>query len=97
MRHAKRTDENHSSIRDGLRKLGYKVYDFSHVGGGVADLCVKITPTMSVWVEVKASSKDKLTEKEVIFSSLWHDVYIVTSDLYNAAKQIETVRIKYES
>jgi len=80
MRHAKRVDSNHAQIRDELRALGYEVHDFSHVGGGVADLCVRTSPTMSIWLEIKATNKDKLTDKEVIFKTLWADVYhIVTT------------------
>lgn len=88
MRHAKRTDENHADIRDALRKLGHKVYDYSRVGGGVADLAVKITPTMSVWLEVKKDKKESLTDKEVIFKMLWFDVYHVVTNIDEAIAAI---------
>ena len=92
MRHAKRTDENHSSIRDGLRKLGYDVFDFSVVGGGVADLAVRISPTMSVWLEVKKDKKEKLTDKEVIFQMLWFDCYRVVTSVDEAVSAIEQTK-----
>lgn len=92
MRHAKRTDENHAEIRDGLRKLGHDVFDFSHVGGGVADLAVKVSPTMSIWLEVKRDKKEKLTDKEIIFKMLWFDVYHVVTSVEEAVKAIEYSR-----
>ena len=90
MRHAKRTDSNHSEIREKLRSLGYDVSDFSHVGGGVPDLSVKTSPTMSCWLEVKASKKDKLTDKEIIFKMLWFDIFHVVTNIDEAIKAIES-------
>ena len=52
-RYAKKVDENHSAIRDGLRQLGLDVLDLSAVGGGVPDLCVRLSPGMSLFLEVK--------------------------------------------
>jgi hypothetical protein len=89
VRHAKRTDENHASIRDGLRAQGYEVCDFSAVGGGVADLAVKISPTMSVWLEVKRDKKEKLTDEQVIFKMLWFDCYRVVTSVDEAVAAIE--------
>jgi len=92
VRHAKRTDVNHATIRDGLRAQGYEVFDFSAVGGGVADLAVKITPTMSVWLEVKKDKKEKLTDKEVIFQMLWFDCYRVVTSVDEAVSAIEQTK-----
>lgn len=96
MRHAKRTDENHAEVRDGLRAQGYEVYDFSAVGGGVADLAVKISTTMSVWLEVKRDKKEKLTDKEVIFKMLWFDCYRVVTSIDEAVAAIEQTKIKFK-
>lgn len=37
-RYARRVDRNHAAIRDGLRQVGYKVFDCSRLGGGFPDL-----------------------------------------------------------
>jgi hypothetical protein len=94
VRHAKRTDENHSEVRDGLRAQGYEVFDYSAVGGGVADLAVKISPTMSVWLEVKRDKKEKLTDKEVIFKMLWFDCYHVVTSVEEAVTAINFQKLK---
>jgi hypothetical protein len=54
VRHARRTDANHSTVRDGLRGRGWDVLDLSDVGGGVPDLCVR-SPThhLPTFFEVK--------------------------------------------
>jgi hypothetical protein len=93
-RHAKRVDENHAEIRDGLRKLGHDVFDFSHVGGGVGDLAVKVSATMSIWLEVKKNKKEKLTDKEVIFKMLWFDVYHVVTSIEEAVAAINFQKLR---
>ena len=40
MRLASRTDSTHASIRDGLRKAGFNVFDTSKIGAGFVDLVV---------------------------------------------------------
>lgn len=92
MRHAKRTDGNHAEIRDELRRQGYEVFDFSSVGGGVADLAVKISPTMSAWLELKKDKKEKLTDREVIFKMLWFDCYRVVTTVDEAVAAIEQIK-----
>lgn len=62
-RYAKRVDANHSEIRDGLRKCGYTVADYSRLGGGVPDLCVRIRTGASLFLEVKVMG-EKLTKAE---------------------------------
>jgi hypothetical protein len=69
-RHARRTDANHSDVRDGLRKAGYDVLDLSDCGNGVPDLVVsrKDFRLPPVFLEVKDGKKPpsarKLTEAE---------------------------------
>jgi hypothetical protein len=69
-RYAKRTDRNHAEIRDGLRSLGYDVFDLSDVGGGVPDLVVNRTDFQlpPIFLEIKDSkqppSKRRLTAAE---------------------------------
>ena len=92
MRYAKRIDDNHAEIRDGLRELGHDVLDTSSLGGGVGDLVVKVSPTMSIWIEIKRSKSEKLTDKEVIFKMYWFDVYHVVTSVDEAVKAIEYSR-----
>lgn len=72
-RYAKKTDRNHSEIRDGLRKCGYLVLDTSGIGEGVLDLCVLISAKeqRSLWLEIKDPKKPpsarKLTDAEKIW------------------------------
>ncbi len=96
MAYARRTDENHSEIRKGLRKLGYDVKDFSGVGNGIPDLSVRISPTMSVWLEVKKDSKEPLTAKEEVFKFLWFDCYRVVTSVDEAVAAIEHTKIKFK-
>jgi len=69
VRHARRTDANHRSIRDAWRaKPGWRVVDTSHIGNGFPDL-VGAHHKHGVWlVEVKdgkkSPSKQRLTEAE---------------------------------
>lgn len=53
MRFAKRVDGNHKEIRDALRKVGYKVRDYSKCGMGVPDLCVMVLPGYPLFLEIK--------------------------------------------
>lgn len=52
-RYAKKVDGNHSEIRNGLRKLGWTVRDYSAQGDGVPDLCVQILFGYSLFLEIK--------------------------------------------
>lgn len=66
----RRTDRNHSEIRDGLRSDGWDVLDLSGVGGGVPDLCVRDPEgRMPLFLEVKDGDKPpsarELTKAEV--------------------------------
>ena len=94
VRYAKRVDENHAEIRDGLRELGFEVTDCSGLGQGVADLSVRTSPTMSVWLEVKKDKKEGLTDPEVIFKMLWFDVYHVVTSIEEAVTAINFQKLK---
>jgi hypothetical protein len=58
----KRVDANHGEIRDNLRKIGYCVHDTSQYPG-MLDLIVGAHGLL-FWLEIKASEKDVLTDKE---------------------------------
>ena len=77
MRYAKRTDENHGEIRDGLRQAGYVVKDLSRCGEGVPDLLVAGSGR-GVMFEIKYGNA-KLTDAEKEFHEMFHGlgVYIV--------------------
>lgn len=72
MRHARKVDANHGAIRDGLRQLGWEVYDFSGIGGGLPDLGVPVKPGVPHFLEIKDPNKPpsatRLTQKQ----EEWH-------------------------
>lgn len=79
MRYANRTDSNHAEVRDGLRKIpGVYVLDLSVFPGIGADLLVRYQDRAPVFIEVKASPKDRLTPNEKKLSKsmvgYWHRV-----------------------
>jgi hypothetical protein len=85
--HARRTDANHSSVRDGLRGRGWDVLDLSDVGGGVPDLCVR-SPThhLPTFFEVKVAvgkkepKPKKLTKEQELWLTYCGSItYTVTS------------------
>lgn len=71
MPYARRTDRNHADVRDGLRRCGFSVEDYSGLGGGVPDLCVMVKPGVSLFLEVKDPKAPKerhaLTKAEEIW------------------------------
>lgn len=91
-RYAKRVDDNHAEIRDGLRAAGYPVLDLSGCGNGIPDLSVLIAPGVSLFLEVKdgkkAKSAQKLTEKEVAFIEHWAKHTRVVNSLEAALEAI---------
>ena len=96
-RHAKRTDANHSEIRDGLRKAGYTVVDTSHIGNGYPVLTVIIGCKLPILLEVKDPSKPKsaqaLTDKEVEYFKLSIPMYYVVTSVESALEAIEHGRL----
>lgn len=71
MRYAKKTDRNHSEIRDGLRKDGWAVYDLSDRGKGVPDLAVLLLDGRSLFLEVKDGLKPKSEQKLTSAQTEW--------------------------
>ena len=79
-RYPAKTDEKHAEIRDGLRELGWRVWDCSQFGSGFPDLLVKANNDEFVLLEIK-SDKQHLTELEQMFFDIFIGarVYIVRS------------------
>jgi hypothetical protein len=73
MRHAKRTDQNHAAIRDGLRAAGFEVRDYSGAGFGIPDLAVKIGANSCLWLEIKDGNKSKSKQKLTTAEENWFD------------------------
>ena len=69
MTRPRRTDANHAEIRNGLRKLGYTVFDRSQFGHGFPDLIVRVGADI-VLLEVK-QGREGLTPMEEAFAVLF--------------------------
>ncbi len=69
MAYAKRRDVNHAEIRDGLRRLGWSVYDAGSVGGDFPDLVVGAAG-VTVLLEVKAP-RGRLSDGQSEFAAGW--------------------------
>jgi hypothetical protein len=73
-RHARRTDQNHAEIRDGLRAAGWDILDLSDVGGGVPDICCRARDHgVPVFFEIKQSvgKKEPKPKKLTKEQELW--------------------------
>ena len=66
MGYAKRVDNTHAEVRDGLRELGYYVIDMSKVGDDFPDLLVVSKSGVIVLLEVKTPGEYP-TEGQVAF------------------------------
>ena len=89
--YARRTDDNHAAIRDGLRapELGYEVIDRSNIGRGEPDLMVKTRQYQRpLWVEIKMPG-EHLTAAESTFFEFWGDCCIMVTSIEDAINQIE--------
>jgi hypothetical protein len=71
-RYARKTDENHALVRDGLRRAGFDVLDLSGAGGGVPDLLVRVGVGKSHFVEVKDGDKPKSAQALTKAQEEWH-------------------------
>ena len=85
---ARKTDNAHAVIRDGLRKAGYRVWDCSQYGNGFPDLLAQARGEFFLF-EIK-SKYGKLKPKEQDFYDLFGSgrVYIVRT-LEDAIKYLE--------
>jgi len=92
LRRAARTDANHRSIVDGLRRCGYSVLDLSGVGHGCPDICVGYAG-LNWLMEIKDGGKPpsarKLTGPEQAFFDLWKGNVNVVCDLDQALELIK--------
>jgi len=64
---AKRTDSNHTEIRDAMRSMGAQVFDLSGAGKGAPDTIVNMDGRILL-VEIKTPT-GKLTKAQVDFHS----------------------------
>ena len=96
-RYAKRTDANHSDIRDGLRSLGYVVHDFSASGDGIFDLLVEVAPGIGGWLEVKDPKKPpsarRLTERERRF---WDTCWRFAAKVETIGEAVQRIQLMRE-
>jgi len=88
---AKKVDNNHGEIREFLRAIpGVIVTDTSMFGNGFPDLLVKYKNNI-YYVEVKKSSKEKLTPKEVIFQEFIGERYYIIVDQIDCLEMLNEV------
>jgi hypothetical protein len=91
-RYAKRIDNSHAAIRDGLRdeKLGYIVRDYSGIGNGIPDLAVETRRNhVHLWLEVKTPG-EKMTKAEKEFAAWFGGgKYCIVYDLEGAIRFCE--------
>ena len=81
---ARRTDNNHAEIRDGLRRLGYRVADTHRLGKSYPDLVVADKKRM-LWVEVKGETGE-LSEGQVKFITQWLGHVIVATTVEDVVR-----------
>jgi hypothetical protein len=93
VRHAKRTDANHSAIRDGLRGLGYVVLDLSGAGDGIPDLAVAVAPGMPHFLELKDGAKPLSAQKLTAAQERWHSMaWMVTSKVRSLEEAVAALK-----
>ncbi len=91
-RYAKRTDANHSALRDALRKAGWDVMDLSGSGDGIPDLCVNVAPGVPHFLEIKDGAKVLSAQKLTRAQEIWHRAcWQVTSKVTNLEEAIEAL------
>ncbi len=72
-RYAKRVDDNHAELRDGIRTAGFPVLDLSACGNGVPDLSVMVYPGICVFLEVKDGAKNASSRKLTTAEEMWRE------------------------
>lgn len=94
MRHARRVDANHASIRDGLRRFGYNVLDNSAVGFGIPDLAVLIFDGYSLHLEIKDPlQKDKRKHELTTAEKVWWDFnHSITRKVFTLEEALAAIR-----
>lgn len=92
-RWAKRTDANHAAIRDGLRALGWDVYDFSGMGSGFPDLGVSVSAGIPHFLEIKDGDKPLSAQKLTPKQEEWHRfAWQMTSKVRTLAEAVEALK-----
>jgi hypothetical protein len=98
VRHARRVDENHALLRDGLRGLGFDVLDLSGVGGGVPDLCVRVIPGISLFLEVKRpgikKAEQAMTKEQEVWWSYMHRLTRIVQTVDEAHRELVAFKEK---
>ena len=84
----KRRDNDHASIRDQLRELGYQVYDTADLGNGFPDLLVVTRSDIAVLLEIKTGDAD-FTEDEKEFWMVYRGPKGVATTLESALRTLE--------
>ena len=84
-RYAKRVDNNHAEIRDGIRaeRPEVKVWDMSDRGGGILDLAIKCRNGKAGFLEIK-NGDEPLTKLEAQFISWYPSICGVARTLPEA-------------
>lgn len=92
MRRAARTDGNHAEVRDGLRAMGWSVFDTSALGAGFPDLVVGARG-LNVLLELKDESQPpsrrRLTKAETKFFMSWRGQIDVVESLDEAIAAVK--------
>jgi len=92
MRYARRTDANHSQIRDGLRALGWPVMDLSKAGVGVPDLMANIGFGLVHFLELKRPDIPKSAQALTADQEEWHQMaHSVTSKVTTLEEAIKAL------
>jgi hypothetical protein len=89
-RHARRTDDNHSEIRDALRDVpGVYCHDVSAVAGLGFDLLCNFRGGAPVFLEVKQpATRNDLTKSERKARDHWGDAWHVVTSLEEALRAL---------
>lgn len=95
MTYAKRVDNNHAEVRDGLRAAGYNVLDLSKAGQGVPDVLAVAKCGASVFMEIKQVGC-KLTEAERVFHQTYTGLCYVVFSLEDALEKLEAIDARHK-
>lgn len=91
-RYARRTDQNHAEIREGLRAAGWEVIDASGAGDGFPDLIVKVAPGMPHMLEVKDGKKPLSAQALTPAQEKWHSfAWQITSKVRSLEEALEAL------